>query len=81
MEIAAIENDEIASHAITRIIEGINDSLISKLYKLIFDDKSGGIVLKILTEAEGISRTVITEVYQSIVSDERKKKWCAMTIG
>ena len=81
MSIACVEDDSVASHAITNIIENINDTLICKLFDTVTNEELGGIALKILTDSDNISKEAVESTYQVVSGDPMKTKWCAMTIG
>lgn len=80
IKIARDKEDSVASHAIAHIIESIDDGYTESLINSIDDDVSGGIILKILTEARVSTKDTLISIYKSLNSDI-KIKWCAMTIG
>lgn len=81
MKISQVGDDNVAAHAITNIIDGMDDSLINRLFECVHDDVSGGIALKVLSDSENISKSVVVETYRSLIGDDTKMKWCAMSIG
>lgn len=81
MSIASVEDDNVASHSITNIIENINDTLICKLFDTVTNEELGGIALKILTDSDNISKVAVERTYQAVNGDSMKMKWCAMAIG
>ena len=80
IEIAKSEVDTVASHALAHIIDNFEDEYTSDLVKLINDDCSGGIVLKILTEADVVKAETLVDIYRAL-TDNLQKKWVAMSIG
>lgn len=80
IEIAKSEINTVASHALAHVIDNFGDEYTSNLVKLINDDCSGGIVLKILTEADVVKAETLVDVYKTLTNDIQKK-WVAMSIG
>lgn len=80
IEIAKSEINTVASHALAHVIDNFGDEYTSNLVKLINDDCSGGIVLKILTEADVVKAEILVDVYKTLTNDIQKK-WVAMSIG
>lgn len=81
MSIACVEDDSVASHSITNIIENIDNMLICKLFDTVTDEELGGIALKVLTDSDNISKLAVEDTYQAVSGDSMKTKWCAMAIG
>ncbi len=80
IKISSCEDASVAAHAITKIIEAYDNDLMDSIINNIGDDTTGGIALKILTEAENINPTKLVGLYEKCTS-KIQKKWCSMTIG
>ncbi len=81
IEISSVSDDSVAAHAITNIINNINNSWIDVLLECIHNDETGCIALKVLTTANSISAKSVEQAYKKNTGDDLKKKWCALTIG
>ena len=64
IDIAQIDEPKVCAHAISHIIADYDDDLTDALIQNeIVSDKSGSIVLKILTEAEAVNPKTVVDIY------------------
>lgn len=81
VQISSVEDDNVAAHAITNVIENMDDSLLASLLDCIENEETGCIALKVITDASSISVDAVEKAYQNLSGDTLKQRWCAMAIG